>query len=346
MVHKDLEKFERTKTAGTTMPAIFQLRSRYTIAASQAALGSFYRWACRAVLFSACAVTAASRLTGASSRVAAAEDPAESAALDDAAASRKTQQEVMVARGFVRSRGAWRTVQEIELIERAERANLAQKEWNLKLGRLRKQLEQPLQADRAAEEIREISDRFAVPALATALSQEPSFRVRSLYVEALSRIRSSDATTVLIATAIDHSDPETRIAATERLIVIGPHQALPAILSALAGSDNARINRAAEVIGRLGVPSAVSPLINALETQHIIVVGSGAEGATSATFTPSGGGLSMGSGKKNSKVSVQNERVLQALVTLTGVNFEWNRSAWRAWLANRQSPPDFDPRRG
>ena len=156
MVHKDLEKFERTKTAGTTMPAIFQLRSRYTIAASQAALGSFYRWACRAVLFSACAVTAASRLTGASSRVAAAEDPAESAALDDAAASRKTQQEVMVARGFVRSRGAWRTVQEIELIERAERANLAQKEWNLKLGRLRKQLEQPLQADRAAEEIREI----------------------------------------------------------------------------------------------------------------------------------------------------------------------------------------------
>ncbi len=260
--------------------------------------------------------------------------------------AKPTQQELMAERGYVRHRGGWRTAQEIELLERAERATLAQKEWNGRLERLRRQVDQSARADQAAEEIREISDRFAVPALATALSQEPSFRVRSLYVEALSRIRSSDATTVLIATAIDHSDPETRIAATERLIVIGPHQALPAILSALAGSDNARINRAAEVIGRLGVPSAVSPLINALETQHIIVVGSGAEGATSATFTPSGGGLSMGSGKKNSKVSVQNERVLQALITLTGVNFEWNRSAWRAWLANRQSPPDFDPRRG
>jgi len=329
------------------MPAIFQLRSRCNIAAGWAGVDVFGSWACRAVLFSASAAVAAVLVLLASPRVAAAEDPAETVGLDAAAGARKTQQEVMVERGFVRSRGAWRTVQEIELIERAERANLAQKEWNLKLERLRKQLEQPLQADRAAEEIREISDRFAVPALATALAKEPSFRVRSLYVESLSRIRSWDATAVLIATAVDHSDSETRIAATERLIVIGPHQALPAILSALAGADNARINRAAEAIGRLGVPSAVSPLINALETQHMVVAGDGAaEGATSATFTPSGGGLSMGSGKKNIKVSVQNERVLQALISLTGVNFEWNRSAWRAWLANRQSPPDFDPRRG
>ena len=53
----------------------------------------------------------------------------------------------------------------------------------------------------------------------------------------------------------------------------------------------------------------------------------------------------MGVGKKNNKVSVKNNRVLEALVLLTGVNFEWNASAWRAWLANRQAPPDFDPRR-
>jgi hypothetical protein len=54
----------------------------------------------------------------------------------------------------------------------------------------------------------------------------------------------------------------------------------------------------------------------------------------------------MGSGPKRQKTRVQNQQVLEALVKLTGANFEWNTAAWRAWLANRQSPPDFDPRRG
>ena len=43
---------------------------------------------------------------------------------------RKSQQEWMAERGLVRSNGAWRTVQEIELIERGARATLAQKEWH------------------------------------------------------------------------------------------------------------------------------------------------------------------------------------------------------------------------
>ena len=246
-----------------------------------------------------------------------------------------SQQELMAERGFIRYRGNWRTVQEIELIERGEKAHLAQKEWAAKLERLRRQVDQASQSARAAEEIRGISDPAAVPALATALPKEPVFRVRGWYVEALSRIRSPDAVGVLVATALDHGDPETRIAAVERL-------------AALRSGDNARINRAAEALGRLGVPSVVGPLIDALQTQHIVVAGDGTpEGSTSATFTPSGGGLSMGSGSKRIKTAVRNDRVLEALVALTGANFEWDAQAWRAWLANRQAPPPgFDPRRG
>jgi hypothetical protein len=168
-----------------------------------------------------------------------------------------------------------------------------------------------------------------------------------MYVEALSRIRSADAAAALVAVAVDHVDPETRIAAAERLVVIGPHLAVPQLVAALGSADNARVNRAAEALGRLGVPTVVAPLIEALQTEHLVVAGDGTpEGSTSATFTPSGGGLAMGGGTKRVKVTLRNERVLEALVTLTGVNFEWNAAAWRAWLANRQSPPDFDPRRG
>jgi hypothetical protein len=270
--------------------------------------------------------------------------PGRPAAADDAAA---TPAERMAALGLVRYRGAWRTPQEIELIERDEAATLAQKQWTAKLERLRRQLELPAAADRAAEEIRELSDPQAVPALAAALATEPVFRIRAWYVQSLGHIRTPDAVQVLVATAADHPDAETRFAAVERLVVIGPHQAVPPLVAALASSDNARVNRAAEALGRLGVPTAIGPLIAALETRHVAVVGDGQPaGSTSATFTPQGGGLAMGGGPKRQVVSVRNDRVLAALVALTGQNFEWNAEAWRAWLVNERSlPADFDPRR-
>jgi hypothetical protein len=272
----------------------------------------------------------------------------------DSALPRKSQQEVMSERGYVRYRGSWRTVQEIELIERAERANLARKEWVQKLERLRKQLDagtsSAIAAGRpgnVAEEIREIADPHAVPAIVAALGQEQVWPVRLLYVEALSHIASGEARMALVATAVDHPDEETRAAATERLAAVAAETAVPPLVAALASSDNARLNRAAEALGRLGRPSAVAPLIAALETQHLTTVGDGpGEGATSATFTPQGGGLAMGGGKKRVKVTMKNDRVLEALVTLTGVNFEWDARAWRAWLAHRKAPAGFDPRRG
>ena len=266
---------------------------------------------------------------------------------DTSAEQRLSPQELMTARGFVRYRGMWRTVQEIELIERSDRVNLAQREWTIRLERLRKRLADPRQAEAAVEEIREIADPFAVPALAAALGKERMPRVRADYVEALSHIRGAEAMTALVSVAVDHADPETRILAAERLVGIGPEMAAQAIAGALGGADNARINRAAEALGRLGSASAVGPLIGALETEHMLVAGGGApEGSTTATFTPSGGGLSMGGGPKRQKTRVQNQRVLEALVKITGENFDWNTAAWRAWQANRQLPPDFDPRRG
>jgi hypothetical protein len=266
----------------------------------------------------------------------------------DPAAPPRSPQEVMGERGFVRHRGAWRTVQEIELIERDARADVARQEWVARLDRLRRQLEQPATSDRAAEEIRGIADPAAVPAIVNALGKEPMPRVRGWYVEALARIRSPDAVAALVAAALDHVDADTRISAVERLVVIGPHAAVPALVAALHGPDNARINRAAEALGRLGVPSAVGPLIDALQTQHVVVQGDGTgEGSMTAAFTPAGGGLSMGGGPKKATVVAKNDRVLEALIALTGKNFAWDAVAWRTWLANQQSPPaDYDPRRG
>lgn len=264
------------------------------------------------------------------------------------AEEKPTQRERMAELGYVRHRGGWRTAQEIELMERAERTALAEKEWNARLERLRRQIDLPAQADRAAEEIREISDPAALPAIAAALAREPVSQVRRWYVEALGRIRAAEAGGVLAAVALDHPDPETRIAAVERLEVIGPQAAAALLVAALGSGDNARVNRAAEALGRLRLSAAIGPLIDALQTQHVVVSGDGTpEGSTSATFTPSGGGLSLGGGAKRTKVAVRNDRVLEALVAITGANFAWDAAAWRAWLAARRAPAEaFDLRRG
>lgn len=260
--------------------------------------------------------------------------------------AKPTQKELMAARGYVRHRGAWRTVQEIDLIEQHERASLAQKEWGRRLEKLRRDADRPATADRAAEEIRELSDPFAVPALAAAIGKDANPMIRRWYVEALSRIGSSDAIRALAAIALDHPDPETRIAAVERLEKLGPQFAAPLLTAALGSGDNAQVNRAAEALGRLGGEEAIAPLIAALQTRH--VVGADApEGQMSTTFTPSGGGLSMGGGPKRSVVVTSNAQVLEALVTITGTNHGWDADAWRRWHASRNAPPaDFDPRRG
>ena len=258
---------------------------------------------------------------------------------------RQSQQELMAERGLVRHKGLWRTPQEMELLERDHRDDVGRKQWVTRLERLRGQLDDPATAARAAEEIRGIGDPLALGALVAAVGREPVLRVRILEVEAISRLPGPDALAALAAIALDHPDSETRITAVERLAVLGPRPVLPAVVAALGGPDNARINRAAEVLGRLEARAAVGPLIAALETEHVVVTGSGREGQTSATFTPAGGGLALGGGPKRGKVRVRNERVLEALVAITGANCEWNIDAWRAWLANQDAPPDFDPRR-
>jgi len=262
-------------------------------------------------------------------------------------ASRQSPQELMTQRGFIRFRGAWRTSQEIELIERREQATIAAKKWLSRLDRLRRRLDTPAESAQAQEEISEIADPAAVEALSGALAKEGSFRVRGLYIESLGHIHSGEAAAVLTRTALDHPDPETRIAAVERLVAIGPQVAAPALIAALSGPDNSRINRAAEALGRLGEMAAVAALIDVLETQHMTLAGGGAaEGATSATFTPAGGGLSLGGGAKRMMVNVQNQQVLTALVKLTGKNFQWDQAAWRAWFSQGEAAADCDLRRG
>jgi hypothetical protein len=254
----------------------------------------------------------------------------------------------MAERGLVRYRGAWRTSQEIELIERSERETVAQKQWGPRLEKLRRRLDDPATSATAAEELREIVDPAAVPALGAALAREGVPQVRAFLLESLSRIGSPDAIAIILQVAIDHADPDTRLTAVERLQAIGPRIAEPACVAALGGPDNARVNRAAEVIGALGLSGTAAALVEALETEHVVIASDGRQaGQTSVAFGNSGGeGLSLGGGPKRGKVRLRNEAALGALVRITGQDFQWNLPAWRQWLASQELAEPVDLRRG
>ena len=257
-----------------------------------------------------------------------------------------SQQALMTARGFVRYRGAWRTSQEIELIERSERETVTQKQWGPRLEKLRRRLDDPATSATAAEELREIVDPAAVPSLGDAVAREPVPQVRAFLLEALARIGTPDAIALIVQVAIDHTDPDTRLTAVERLQAIGPRIAEPALVAALGGPDNARLNRAAEAIGALGLVGAAAPLVGALETEHVVIASDGRQaGQTSVAFGNSGGdGLSLGGGPKQGKVRLRNEAALAALVRISGQDFQWNLPAWRQWLARRDLAEPVDLR--
>jgi hypothetical protein len=104
-------------------------------------------------------------------------------------------------------------------------------------------------------------------------------------------------------------------------------------------------------------------LVDALVTQHRFMVTTGSPGI-STTFggpTPSGpppgagagfpssgpnvGGFSTGQSSQIIVQQIQNAEVLDALVRMTPVNFEYNMGQWKAWLASRKKPESQDARR-
>ena len=120
---------------------------------------------------------------------------------------------------------------------------------------------------------------------------------------------------------------------------------MPPLAAALRGTDSHRINRAAFALKILGDESAIKPLINALITQYVVSPNSESGGKTSVTFSPTGGGLALGGNQKTKAVSLQNTHVLEALTTLTNVNYGWDQSRWHLWFLNQGVSTNVDIRR-
>lgn len=258
-----------------------------------------------------------------------------------------TQEEQNAARGLILYRGQYRTRQEIELIERAEKAYLAEREWHTKIKRWHGWLNDPDKAFQAKKNFRGVRDPFAIGPLARLLNEEKRPAVRILLIEALAQIDSSGVVGPLVQTSLGDPVEEVRLTCLDYLAEMQSPLALKMYIGELGDKSNGTVNRAAEALRILGNPEAIAPLIDALITTHKYKIVVGKPGQMSSTFgSGGGGGFSFGGAPPRIIERQQpNREVLAALVALTNNNFQYNIKAWKQWHANQKNSLRIDARR-
>jgi HEAT repeat protein len=249
------------------------------------------------------------------------------------------QEDVMKERGYVMYKGRWMLPQDIEIQEQKRKTEVAQKEWYLKLRRLRAQLDdRGPRGDAARQEFESLADPSAVPAIADLLRSESSDKVQMMLIAALARMKTSDAVKVLAEVALDGSNEEIRLTAVDHLKTLKDRAATGYFVEALKAKDNQRINHAGIALGELGDKSAVGPLIDALVTVHKEKIQQGGPNTFSPSFD-SNGGIGFGAGSKTviMRHNVQNRGVYEGLLKLAaGPDFGYDVRAWSRWHATQK----------
>ncbi len=258
------------------------------------------------------------------------------------------REELMEERGYVRHKGKWMLPQDIEIQERKQQTEKAQKEWYVSLRRLRTQLgDRGPRAQAALDELRSLSDPAAVPAIADLFNGERSEQVQGLLIDALGRIKTDDAVRLLAEIALEVSNEDVRLAAVDYLKEIKSPSAVAYFTGALKNKENVKINRAGVALGELGDKRAIGPLIGALVSVHRDKYQQGGPNTFSPSFD-SGGGVGFGAGAKSVIVrrNVQNKGVHEGLAKLAGgPDFGYDERAWTHWYASQKKPAAVPGRR-
>ena len=195
------------------------------------------------------------------------------------------------------------------------------------------------------------TDAAAVPAVKQMLANEPNPKIKILLVNALVHLGTGDAIGTVVLLTIEDPDEEVRLSALDKLSETRRPELVADYAKVLKSKDNVKVNRAAFCLGQLKDRSAISPLIDALQTWHKYKNPNSHPGQMATGFGSGPGGsssgLSMGgSGPAEINIQKQNEEVLRALIALTGQNFDYNQQSWKTWFASQRKQVNLDARRG
>ena len=244
-----------------------------------------------------------------------------------------SRDDLMRNKGYVHADGRWRIAQQVELNEQRRQREKAEKEWMLRLHRMREALNSS-KASTAVAEFAQIRDPHAVPGLRQLMVEDSWQPAKLMYLKTLRNIESPAAVALLFDISIREIDREVRLTALEHLGVMDPPALTREYLKVLKSPNNVEVNRAAIALGYLRDATSVVPLIDALITTHTLVLpGRHSPDAMSTTFSADGGSsFNTGGGAQSQTGRVQNAEVLAALAKLTGQSFGYDQAAWRGWM--------------
>jgi hypothetical protein len=231
--------------------------------------------------------------------------------------------------GYQRLAGRWRVAQDVTLHAEAESREQELREWLLKLKRWRADLNSE-KAAAAREQFESLSDPNALAAVQWLMRVERNTKLLPMYFDILLRMSSTAAQECLLQATLSAANRGLFLEGCERVLKLPPHLIQRPLLDALRSKENEIINRAAYLLGKTQDARVAAPLIEALVTSHRVATGENS--AQTTTSFSAGGGIGMSRGGPSVvEIPVQNREVLEALVALTGQNFQYDQRAWRYW---------------
>lgn len=250
--------------------------------------------------------------------------------------------------GFVRYNRRWLTPAEVALEQADESWKEQQANWARRLKKLRST------NGREAEvlaELKQIRDPAAVSAVIEILTGEKAEEWQLVLVDVLGNIDATAAWRALCDVTITHPNPRTR----EHALVLLKQQRIDQRSASqylankyLSAKENELINRAGFVLGEIGDRSTVSPLMDALVTEHIVnnPLARNPNSITPSFSSDGGIGMQQGSAQpKLLKLTKKNEAVLDALRQLTKADYGFDENRWKDWYAEQYTLIDLDVRR-
>ncbi|MDR1924674.1 MAG: hypothetical protein LBQ66_09885 [Planctomycetaceae bacterium] len=256
-----------------------------------------------------------------------------------------TPEQKLIDAGLIRTPKGWKTQQQIEVDNIIEERKKTESRWQKEFQTIMHGLPHNPQA---RNRLLAITDPNAAIPITKALQTEQNPDTRILLIRALSNIGTSPAIQQIARWSVSQVETVSSVKRT-CLDELKKHKSYKHILVGLYASQlnpqygiyaiNASALAIAELDGKSAIPQLIEVLtVNVTETQLIKPQG--------PAFSPSGTGLEWGA-PREIKITreVKNNDVLRALQILTGVNFLFDKNAWRNWMIQYSRSQYFNPRR-
>lgn len=256
--------------------------------------------------------------------------------------------DVMAARGLVMYEGKYVTPQQVEILEQQKKSRLTQADWKNTIEQLRRQLTGRRQDNsaQARAKIQSLNDPGAADAVVAVLHRENDPDLKRLWIETAARLNSRVAIDALVDLSLNDPDDEIRHQCLEYLIKSGRPGISTPYIRALKDSHNEMVNRAAAALGLIKDHDSIGPLIDALITKHRVKVSDANPDQHAYTFSKDSSSYSFGSsGPQVVNQTFRNQAARDALVGISGANFEYDQEQWRNWLAAQAKVNAVDVRR-